>query len=340
MGRRPLYREIAEELKKRIADGRYPAGSRIPGHVRVAREFGVSPITSNRALQELLRERLIERHERAGSFVRASTGTLSRVSLIVPFMTRDGESQHHWYMQGCLRRSGELGHETSIYHVDDIARKPLPWLRQHLGDGMAHLGVAQASVYALLEGLGRPLVVVGCATGPGANFVLENRRACTRDLVRAMAADGCRTIGFVGNLAASNHRLCRDGYLEGTAELNLGPRFVRDAGDDTVAEAVRDLLAPDLALDAIVVAGGHLPIAAMPVVLSTRPDVRLGCVHESAAVLQLSSVAYVGYFLQEEVGRLAIDVLADLCAGRIGAPGEHYPPYRILRPGESLAGAS
>jgi len=339
MTRTALYAKIAEELKRRIKEGEYAPGTRMPGHIRLAREFGVSPVTSNRALQELTRERLIERRERAGSFVRASGEQLSRFSLIIPVQATNRDSQQHEYMRGCLGRAEALGLDANIFHANEVARRPADWLRERLSDGIVHIGTLQSGIQSALSAVSWPVVIVGCEYGPGRHFVTEDRRACTRELVEAMIADGRRTIGFVGNLAAANHRLCRDGYMQAISSLGLGPRYVRDATDSTLDAAVRDLLSPEVAVDAIMVAGGHLPIAAMAVVLSTRPEVCLGCVHESTAVMQLSAVSYIGYFSQAEAGRLAVDVLGELVAGKIAEERSfRYPPYRILRPGEAHNG--
>ncbi|HLE02845.1 MAG TPA: GntR family transcriptional regulator, partial [Dehalococcoidia bacterium] len=41
----PLYLRIRGELLRRVREGAYPPGSRLPGGVELAREFGVAPMT-------------------------------------------------------------------------------------------------------------------------------------------------------------------------------------------------------------------------------------------------------------------------------------------------------
>ena len=46
---RRLYHSVAERLKKQIADGLYPAGSRLPGERDLAEQFKVSRVTIREA---------------------------------------------------------------------------------------------------------------------------------------------------------------------------------------------------------------------------------------------------------------------------------------------------
>lgn len=65
-----LYKEIATQLRRRIADQTYPPGSRIPGLNELVREFGVSTITVRRALHELTTEGLLYGQQGLGVFIK------------------------------------------------------------------------------------------------------------------------------------------------------------------------------------------------------------------------------------------------------------------------------
>ena len=56
---------IAEELKRRIADGVYT--DRLPNTLTLAEEFGVNIKTANKALARLVEAGLLERKKRAGT---------------------------------------------------------------------------------------------------------------------------------------------------------------------------------------------------------------------------------------------------------------------------------
>ncbi|GLP71752.1 GntR family transcriptional regulator [Streptomyces sp. TUS-ST3] len=44
---------MAEVISKRIADGTYPPGSRVPGIVELSAEFGIAASTAQKALAHL-----------------------------------------------------------------------------------------------------------------------------------------------------------------------------------------------------------------------------------------------------------------------------------------------
>lgn len=64
----PPYRRIKEELKRSLARGRYPPGARMPSEADLVARFGVSRMTVNRALRELVDEGLVVRTQGLGTF--------------------------------------------------------------------------------------------------------------------------------------------------------------------------------------------------------------------------------------------------------------------------------
>ena len=61
----PLYFQLYSLLKSGILDGTFINGAQLPTEGQLSAEFGVSRITSKRALDELAREGLVERHRDA-----------------------------------------------------------------------------------------------------------------------------------------------------------------------------------------------------------------------------------------------------------------------------------
>lgn len=68
----PRYRQVAEDLSKRIAAGHYKVGSRIPTEVELARTYSISRHTVREALRRLRDAGLIVQRKRAGTEVLAS----------------------------------------------------------------------------------------------------------------------------------------------------------------------------------------------------------------------------------------------------------------------------
>ncbi|WFU41527.1 GntR family transcriptional regulator [Bradyrhizobium sp. CB82] len=61
--------QIAQILRERVARGECLPGQRIPTEIQLAKEFGVSVVTVQRALRDLQAEGLVARHRGRGSFI-------------------------------------------------------------------------------------------------------------------------------------------------------------------------------------------------------------------------------------------------------------------------------
>lgn len=70
-----LYHRVYTVLRERIVAGQYPAGRPLPGEIELAAAFDVSRVTMRRALDELVREGLIERSRGRGSFPRPAASS-------------------------------------------------------------------------------------------------------------------------------------------------------------------------------------------------------------------------------------------------------------------------
>jgi LacI family transcriptional regulator len=70
----PKYRQIAEELERRLAAGEFPAGETLPGEKRLAGELGVNHLTVRRALQLLTERDLVHTIPSKGTYPGPSSG--------------------------------------------------------------------------------------------------------------------------------------------------------------------------------------------------------------------------------------------------------------------------
>lgn len=65
----PLYRQLMQKLRSDIQSGVYPVHSRIPSEQELCESYQVSRVTVRKALSELTREGLLQRHQGKGTFV-------------------------------------------------------------------------------------------------------------------------------------------------------------------------------------------------------------------------------------------------------------------------------
>lgn len=66
---RPIYAQLTERLRQRIASGEYPPGGKLPAVRELAAEAGANPNTVQRAFADLEREGLIYTQRTSGRFV-------------------------------------------------------------------------------------------------------------------------------------------------------------------------------------------------------------------------------------------------------------------------------
>ncbi|MFH1483067.1 MAG: response regulator [Chloroflexota bacterium] len=70
----PLYLKVRGEILRRIKEGIYPPGSRLPGGAGLALEFGVALMTVRQALDALVDKGYIVRKQGKGTFVVSPVG--------------------------------------------------------------------------------------------------------------------------------------------------------------------------------------------------------------------------------------------------------------------------
>ena len=64
-----LYEQVKQHITRKIQDGSWPAGHRLPSENELVAQFGISRMTVNRALRELVEQGRIVRVAGVGSFV-------------------------------------------------------------------------------------------------------------------------------------------------------------------------------------------------------------------------------------------------------------------------------
>ncbi len=75
----PLYAQVADAMRARIAKGAWPIGAKIPTLPELAAEFDVGLVTVRQAVQILKREKLIAPEQGRGTFVRNRPQTHPRM---------------------------------------------------------------------------------------------------------------------------------------------------------------------------------------------------------------------------------------------------------------------
>src|SRR5882757_6335597 len=72
--KRSLAEEVAEQLRKAIADGKYKTGEQLPTEPELMKQFGVGRSSVREAIRILANSGLLRVQQGVGTFIEASTG--------------------------------------------------------------------------------------------------------------------------------------------------------------------------------------------------------------------------------------------------------------------------
>jgi DNA-binding transcriptional regulator YhcF (GntR family) len=105
---------IIETLRQRIRTGQYRPGERIPPQRELLKEFQVSPVTLQRAIDRLSELGYFESHGRAGTFLVTHPPDRSRCALV--FSEPANEAQNRFY--ATLERVAQTWSDGSPWHFE------------------------------------------------------------------------------------------------------------------------------------------------------------------------------------------------------------------------------
>jgi DNA-binding LacI/PurR family transcriptional regulator len=330
MKKNAKYEFIVNSIREKIRSGKFEPGRKLPGQFALAEEYGVSAITSNRALSELQKLGLVERRERSGTYVSGNPRVLTDIFIAVR-CSLDGNMTMQEYWEGINSKASELGISAHVMKEDDLFRKKIR--KNKNGTGVILLMTENDETLDTLEKSGVPFVLASMEGKRSKYCVSENRRRASAELCRKMIAEGCKRIAFLGSISSSpNHRSAFYGYLEGVAKLDIGEKYVRNAQEKNISCEIKDLIKQNPPPDAFVISGGNLPVVALPELLSISPRPKLGFLTENSTVKHLNNVAFIASYSRFEVGRMAVELLNNAALGKVSCSTVIYPPFEILPP--------
>jgi DNA-binding LacI/PurR family transcriptional regulator len=230
-----LYQQLYDYVLAEIREGRLSAGDRVPSEMELANLFGVSRITSKKALQTLDRDGVIERIVGKGSFVAAQLPALERLS--PPAAARRSRGAGRWcigfvlpafspafeigLLEGVEARTAELGLNLIVRRThgrQDVEEQVIDSLMSsELVDGLIVFAVNgdyyNSSLLRLV--LDRvPLVLADRAlNGIAACAVTTDNQAAARELTGMLLAMGHEHLAFVS--ASVNNTTSLEDRLQG-----------------------------------------------------------------------------------------------------------------------------
>ncbi len=205
----PLYRQIFDTLSEQIRAGQLPPGERVPSEKEIARQFGVSRITSKRALEMLAAEGRITRVPGKGSFVAepiaaSSDPTGAAGSLIALIVEDFADSFGTTLIHGVEEYCRQHGFRLVLYRSRWDAGREEEAIRDALALGVAGLlimpvhGEYYSSVYLRLVLDRFPIVFVDRhLKGLEASFVGTDNVDAARRATDHLFDLGHRTVAWI-----------------------------------------------------------------------------------------------------------------------------------------------
>lgn len=178
------FRGIARELAQRVRNGVYPADLALPSRQELAREFGVARATLDRAIQELIRKRILVGKHGSGTFVCGTGETRRRIAVIGSIDTEE------WV--------------DSPFDLAPVAtselREKSAWRRLFEFDGLLWMR-PEKELFSIIDSVGDqlPQVLVN-RVHPGFSYVSTDHRGAYYAITKERIAQlpGCR-IFFLHN---------------------------------------------------------------------------------------------------------------------------------------------
>lgn len=238
----PHYKRIRRQIEMQIRRGELSPGHRLPGERDLATKFGVSQMTANRALIELVREGWLERRVGSGTFVShqgsLATGLREKtIVLVTPFSECPEEDV---YLETPFRAISEqatqekctllVTQSPEARFVEVVDRYP------HASFIFVAPGGQSQETLNQLHQQRVPFVVLG-ASWPEATFscVDSDNVHGARTAVEYLRLLGHERIAFVNGI--SNATNCRDrlaGYHQGMRDngLTVLPEWIVPSDSD------------------------------------------------------------------------------------------------------------
>lgn len=179
------YREIAEDLRRRLRDGEFVAGRVLPSEAALGQRYGASRVTVRRALEQLRQEGLLDSRQGFGWFAAAEPipQPLAGLATIEAQLASSGRRSDRrilafgfvpapWHLRPLLGDTVLEVRRLSLADDTPFARVTV-WCREDLGSELSRSDVERASFYELLPTrLGGATQTIGAAVASPADAEL------------------------------------------------------------------------------------------------------------------------------------------------------------------------
>lgn len=342
----PRYLRIQRILETQILEGKLPAGSQLPGERALAKQFGVSQMTVNRAIQELVRRGRLYRRSGAGTYVTDAVQPVRAhgVVMVIPYAEHP---QADTYLREPFRAVRDVAQERQLpLQVVQAEVTEYEQTAHKHADGALLFIAPPMEAYDVLERLwrdGKRFVVMG-ASWQSSPFpcVDSDNFGGARRAVKYLLSLGHRNIAYLNGWQGSTN--CADrlrGYQQAMEKWNVPvtPEWIVQAGSDShlaveARQQLTDLLIHAERVTAIFTAGYYLALEAFSLLRSlgmrVPEDVSIIGFDDPPSAAHLSPPLSTVRQPLYEMGQRAMDLLFQVLTGSLTEPQTVYLPAELV----------
>ena len=298
-----LYMKIYDDFKKKIADGIYTEGYKVPSDDNLKSKFGVSIITVKKALSLLKEEGLLQRIPGVGTFIRERNAiTLDEeLEQATPQTKKIGLVMEHVSSSFGLdllyridRKAEESGYKTLTqfsYYSREKETEEINFLVDSQISGLIIMpchGVYYNPKILKLILEGFPVVVIDKKMeGISVPSVRTDNKQAIKTLVKQLQEHGCKGIGFASSEIVGTSSLLerKSGFYEAANEYSIETLpectlsfdeniYEHPASEENIEKATKYLIDNKGKIDGIICAEYSLMSAILEA--SKRTDTNIG----------------------------------------------------------------
>ena len=205
-----VHRTISDKIRDQVLHGELAPGEKLPSTLKLAKLWNTSKSTAHTALNNLVKEGLLERHHGSCTYVRESPLTLDRIGIYYdsPKVWTDDERVYYRSLQGLLEEKlAKMGIEVAVF----VDRRPE--LKQRLVLGELRKAIFHREIQGLIISLSNstnlpallrlPLPVSVSSAGAGhPNRVGFDQDRYFRTLMSRLVEKGCNSVGIIASVKA------------------------------------------------------------------------------------------------------------------------------------------
>jgi len=203
-----LWRQVAEQMRKKIITGEILPGTKLPATSEMATQSGTDVRTVHRALTELVKEGLITRARKIGTYVCERKKDISPIGI---YFSEKPERQRG-FIQALNKELQELCHERNIatrvwYDQREDQSTVLPEIEQALHDHSINALIATAADSRHSKWLARLPIPLATLGGSFDSSVHLDLNQFFEKSIRILREKGITKIGFITALRGDHPAL-------------------------------------------------------------------------------------------------------------------------------------